>query len=189
MVRKVTVNGTDAKPLSANFAEWEVTLDPPADGRLTARSADRAGNEEPRPHVVSFDGVGLRTIHDRVGSPKATALTLPARPGGDAKELLGVWRVEAQHRAGRPIERPSPMTLKIEGDVLVPSGGAQPLRYKLGSPESGHIDLSTKAAVFYGIYHLEGDTLTLCIGPTQASASYDSKATPDEKTRPTWFDP
>src|SRR5262249_42483839 len=116
VVRKVTVSGTEAKSLSANFAEWEATLDPPADGRLTARSVDRGGNEEPRPHVVSFDGAGLRTILGRVESPGPTALALPTRPGGDAKEMLGLWRVEAQHRAGRPVERPTPMTLKIEQD-------------------------------------------------------------------------
>jgi hypothetical protein len=189
LVQKVTVNGTEAKSLSANFAEWEATLDPPADGRLTAWSVDRARNEEPRPHVVSFDGAGLRTILDRVESPRATALTLPTRPGGDAKEMLGVWRVETQHRAGRPTERPSPMTLKIEVNLMVPSAGVQPFRYRLGSPGSGHIDLSTKVAVFNGIYHLGGDTLTLCIGPTQASAPYDPKAAPDEKTRPAKFDP
>jgi uncharacterized protein (TIGR03067 family) len=189
VVRKVTVNGTDAKSLSANFAEWEATIDPLADGRLTARSADRAGNEEPRPHVVSFDGAGLRTVVDRVESPRATALTLPAGPGGDAKGLFGVWRVEAQHRAGRPAERPSPLTVKIEGNVMVLSAGGQPLGYRLGPPGSGHIDLSTKVAVCYGIYHLEGDTLTLCIGPAQASAPYDPKAEPDEKTRPARFDP
>jgi hypothetical protein len=189
VVRKVTVNGTEAKALSANFAEWEATLGLPADGRLTARSVDRAGNEEPRPHQVLFDGVGLRTILDRVESPRATALPLPAKPGGDAKELLGAWRVEAQYRAGRPIDRPSPMTLKIEGNVMILSSVVQPFRYRLGSPESGRIDLRTKAAVFYGIYHLQGDTLTLCIGPAQTSASYDAKATPDEKTRPIRFDP
>src|SRR5262249_28308263 len=81
VVQKVTVNGTAARPLSANFAEWEATLDPPAAGRLTARAVDRAGNEEPRPHVVSFGGAGMRTILERVEVPRPTALTLPTRPG------------------------------------------------------------------------------------------------------------
>ncbi|HKB06421.1 MAG TPA: G8 domain-containing protein [Gemmataceae bacterium] len=188
IVRQVTVNGTEAKPVSANFSEWEATLDPPADGRLTARSVDRAGNEEPRPHVVFFDGARLRTVLERVES-RATALTLPTRPGGDTKGMLGAWRVAAQHRAGRPAERPTPMVLKIDGNMMVPSAGGQPFRYRVGPAESGHIDLSLKVAVFYGIYNLDRDTLTLCMGPAQASAPYDPKATPNEKTRPARFDP
>jgi hypothetical protein len=103
--------------------------------------------------------------------------------------MLGVWRVDAQHRAGRPTERPSPLTLKIEGNVVVPSAGGQPLGYRLGPPGSGHIDLSTKVAVFHGIYHLDRDTLILCIGPAQAAAPYDPNAAPDERTRPAKFDP
>jgi hypothetical protein len=42
------VNGKEARSRSADFAEWESTLDAPADGRLTARAVDRSGNEEPR---------------------------------------------------------------------------------------------------------------------------------------------
>src|SRR5262249_17875658 len=61
-VQRVTVNGKEARPLAANFAEWEVALDPPADGRLTARATDLAGNEEPRPHTVMLEGKVLHTV-------------------------------------------------------------------------------------------------------------------------------
>ena len=52
-VTRVLVNGTEAKALAPNFAEWEVTLAnlPSGAGKLEARAQDAAGNVEPRPHV------------------------------------------------------------------------------------------------------------------------------------------
>jgi uncharacterized protein (TIGR03067 family) len=41
----------------------------------------------------------------------------------------------------------------------------------------------------YGIYRLEGDELTLCMGVTQASPTYDKQAISDESTRPARIDP
>ena len=56
VVRRVTVNGVEAKALSANFAEWEAQVEAgPEVRRLTALAADDAGNVEPRPHVVSAE--------------------------------------------------------------------------------------------------------------------------------------
>ena len=52
-IRRVVVNGREAHALAANFAEWEATLDAPADGQLTAYAVDAAGNQEPRPHVLA----------------------------------------------------------------------------------------------------------------------------------------
>jgi hypothetical protein len=61
-VKSVTVNGREATPLRADFAEWRITLDA---GRLevkelTARASDSAGNVEPVPHqrqVSEFEPV------------------------------------------------------------------------------------------------------------------------------------
>jgi hypothetical protein len=52
-IKKVEVNGTAARALAANFAEWEATLDGGAGGevKLTARATDAAGNVEKTPHV------------------------------------------------------------------------------------------------------------------------------------------
>jgi hypothetical protein len=49
-VKRVTVNGTEAKATAANFAEWEVTLD--ATTELKAVAEDAAGNVEKTPMVL-----------------------------------------------------------------------------------------------------------------------------------------
>jgi hypothetical protein len=46
-VKRVTVNGHEAKATAANFAEWEVTLDAAAE--LKAVAEDAAGNVEKTP--------------------------------------------------------------------------------------------------------------------------------------------
>jgi len=49
-VKRVLVNGQEAKAISANFAEWEAIL---ADAsKVAAHAEDAAGNVEKRPHVV-----------------------------------------------------------------------------------------------------------------------------------------
>ena len=56
-VKRVVVNGINAKPLRANFAEWEATV-PASLGKaeLRAFAEDAAGNVEPRPHIVALVG-------------------------------------------------------------------------------------------------------------------------------------
>src|SRR5207237_1368446 len=53
-VKRVLVNGTEARAVAANFAEWEALLDSVPSGAvaLTAHAEDAAGNVERRPHVV-----------------------------------------------------------------------------------------------------------------------------------------
>ena len=53
-VKRVVVNGTEARAVAANFAEWEAVLEGVSAGSvtLTARAEDAAGNVEPRPHVL-----------------------------------------------------------------------------------------------------------------------------------------
>ncbi len=53
VVKKVVVNGREAKALSPNFAEWKVVLRDirPGELRLSAHAEDAAGNVEQRPHV------------------------------------------------------------------------------------------------------------------------------------------
>ena len=52
-VKKVLVNGQEAKALAPNLAEWEVTLkDLKPGAKITAHAEDAAGNVEKRPHVL-----------------------------------------------------------------------------------------------------------------------------------------
>src|SRR5262249_27577929 len=51
VVRRVLVNGREAKATAGNFAEWEIEL--PAAERVSAHAEDAAGNREKTPHVVA----------------------------------------------------------------------------------------------------------------------------------------
>ena len=55
VVRKVLVNGREAKALAPNFAEWEAVLTGgrPGELKVAAHAEDAAGNVEPRPHLLS----------------------------------------------------------------------------------------------------------------------------------------
>jgi hypothetical protein len=51
-VKRVLVNGKEARALAANFAEWEIILEGTrsAGRKLSAHAEDEAGNVEKRPH-------------------------------------------------------------------------------------------------------------------------------------------
>jgi hypothetical protein len=53
VVKRVVVNGQEARALRPNFLQWEVVLDrrQAASGKLTASAEDAAGNVESRPHT------------------------------------------------------------------------------------------------------------------------------------------
>src|SRR5262249_11092780 len=55
-VTKVLVNGHPARPLAANFLEWEAMLDGVqlAGLKVSAHAEDAAGNVEKQPHVVEY---------------------------------------------------------------------------------------------------------------------------------------
>jgi hypothetical protein len=56
VIKRVSVNGQEARPLRPNFAEWEVILAAPGGGlELLAFAEDAAGNVEPRPHRMKVD--------------------------------------------------------------------------------------------------------------------------------------
>jgi hypothetical protein len=54
-VKRVLVNGREARALAPNFAEWEIALEAAgsAEVKLSAHAEDAAGNVEKTPHVLS----------------------------------------------------------------------------------------------------------------------------------------
>ncbi len=52
-VKKVLVNGREAKATASNFSEWEIVLEgvKPGETKFTAHAEDAAGNVEKRPHT------------------------------------------------------------------------------------------------------------------------------------------
>jgi len=53
-VRRVLVNGRQARAMRPGFAEWEIVLEPTGRGgmEVEAHAEDAAGNVEKRPHVI-----------------------------------------------------------------------------------------------------------------------------------------
>jgi hypothetical protein len=55
VIKRVSVNGAEAKALAPNYAQWEAVIAVEKDDRkLTARAEDATGNVEKRPHVVAL---------------------------------------------------------------------------------------------------------------------------------------
>jgi hypothetical protein len=54
-IKKVVVNGHEARALRDNFAEWEIALENPGSGmvRLTAHAEDIGGDIEQTPHAMT----------------------------------------------------------------------------------------------------------------------------------------
>lgn len=54
-VKRVLVNGKEARALSPNFAQWEIVLNniKPGELKLSAHAEDELGNVEKRPHVIT----------------------------------------------------------------------------------------------------------------------------------------
>jgi hypothetical protein len=73
-IRRVTVNGHEARSARANFAEWETIL-PAGTARVEARAQDAAGNVEPRAHVLSLIAHEWQLADGPSALPAPTATT------------------------------------------------------------------------------------------------------------------
>ncbi len=121
-VATVRVNGQTAQIIcqQAGIADWEITLDLPADGHLIAISTDRAGNVERMPHPL---GPGERTLTDRQG---LTCLAADTRP----RLVL--------HRDAKRRSRPTDRTLSLDDGRTAPQSCARPARIRLRDGTGRH---------------------------------------------------
>jgi uncharacterized protein (TIGR03067 family) len=186
---------------------------------LTAHAVDEFGNVEPRPHRLlvrlprgndpgpAGGAMALRNLpaDQRVGGAG------PPRPGPrkagrdvpDAEALQGTWQMISQARAGRATARPKNMKWVVEGQTIwlvvgreaeggkAAARGGVRMSFRLGPDKaSRRIDLDGPGkAVHYGIYQLDADAWTVCVGASQPSPTYDKQAKGEESTRPAALSP
>jgi hypothetical protein len=69
VIRRVLVNGQEARRLAPNFVEWEVELNNPGstEVKLSAHAEDAAGNVEKVPHTLRM---AIRREVERTDSPR-----------------------------------------------------------------------------------------------------------------------
>jgi uncharacterized protein (TIGR03067 family) len=105
-----------------------------------------------------------------------------------------IWLVVDREADGPPAGKGVPEKRPAPGGP----GGKQPaprggLRMTFGLDPAGatkRIDIDgPRKSLSYGIYRLDGDELTVCMGVSQPSPSYDTQARGDEKTRPAAISP
>jgi hypothetical protein len=71
-IRRVMVEGREARAVEPDFSRWEIAVAEPASGVLSAHAEDAAGNVEPRPHRVRLAS----------GSRQPSGSTSPAHTSG-----------------------------------------------------------------------------------------------------------
>ncbi|MEA3211762.1 MAG: hypothetical protein QOE70_4819 [Chthoniobacter sp.] len=98
-IKRVVVNGGEARAVRPNFGEWEMTV-PAAERELKAFAEDAAGNVEPRPHLVMLVENIWQT---RSGSPPDVADDRDAAVAKGDPDLLQPRR-ETTDGLGRAIK-------------------------------------------------------------------------------------
>jgi hypothetical protein len=128
-------------------------------------SQQRAGRPTERPKNMRWVIEG-NTISMVMEGKSVKAAAEGKKAGPDGKSVDGSPKLAAALK-GAPL---------ISGRL---DGAASPPR----------VDLNVLKRAVYGIYRLEGDELTLCLGVTQPSPAYDKQAKGDEGTRPAVISP
>jgi uncharacterized protein (TIGR03067 family) len=113
---------------------------------------------------------------------------------GETIWLVPSWLAAERARAEAPDARkPADKPVSQVGKSGKQSGPFRGLQmtYRLDparSPKRIDID-GPRKALHYGLYKLDGDELTVCMGVSQSSPNYDKQAKSDEGTRPSTISP
>jgi uncharacterized protein (TIGR03067 family) len=115
---------------------------------------------------------------------------------GETIWLVPSWLAERERRASPKDTKPVRASPNQDKGAVTAGKSAAVFRgprmtYRLDPARSPkHIDIEGlgKSASF-GVYKLDGDELTVCMGVSQASPVYDKRAKSDESTRPTTINP
>jgi uncharacterized protein (TIGR03067 family) len=191
---------------------------PAGDVDLTAHAVDRAGNVEPRPHrrrvrlpagapgepaflpakdapakpagAGSLEGTWRVVSQQRAGRATARPKNMLWIVEGETIWLVPGWLAAEQGAKGKGPARKRQGQAGKGGKQSGPPRGLR-MTFRLGSDRALKqitIDGPKKGRSF-GIYKLDGDELTVCMGGSQPSPTYDKQAKPDESTRPTAISP
>ena len=160
----------------------------------------KAGDD--RSDAAALQGTWQVVSQQRAGRATARPRCMMWIIEGETIWVVPSWLAERE-RQSSPKNEPAGETPKqgkptAKGEAKAGKGGKQ-----AGSPRGlrmsfrlspakfpKHIDLEgLHKSASLGLYRLDGDQLTLCMGVTQASPVYDKRARSDESTRPAAISP
>jgi len=145
--------------------------------------------------AAALQGTWQVISQQRAGRPTLRPRSMLWIVEGETIWLLPSWLAERERQASPKDTKPVSATPKQDKGAEKGGKPAAPFRglrmtfrlYPTKFPK--HIDIAGPAkSGSLGIYKLNGDELTICMGTTQA-APYDKGARNDESTRPTAINP
>lgn len=172
-----------------------------AAGVLVIANPLKAG-EDPS-DAAALQGTWQVVSQQRAGRATARPRSMLWIIEGETIWLVPSWLAERGRQASLKDNKPASATPKQgkgtakgenrdgKGGKQASSPGGPQMTFRLNPAKSPrHIDIQGLGkSASLGLYKLDGDELTICMGVTQASPVYDKRAKNDESTRPTAISP
>ncbi len=162
-------------------------------GVLVVANPLKAGDDD-RSDASALQGTWQVISQQRAGRATARPRTMLWIVEGETIWLIPSWIAERERQASPKDHKPASETLK-QGDAKSGKQASSPrglrMTFRFNTEKSPkHIDIEGLGkSASLGLYKLDGDELTICMGVTQASPVYDKRAKSDESTRPTAINP